>query len=391
MRTLLGMLLVIGTAAAVAAPATLRVPLVMYPGQEVTHSTRDALLTVAATPKGRVAVHFDQYGNTVHLRATAAGEAKVLCELADNRIGEVLVVSVVKRETYDRYQRAVAAMSGVEGIDENSITAIGDRVVVAGTLYSVSDLQRCARLEQTKGTVCAARLASAATVAHPELGFLARASVEIGEETRTVNSAFTSGVEGASQWNAVVRFGDVPVLRAAGGDRESLLGWTSKLVARLNAIAESARRDAEVGRPYPVTFRVSSNEGGYQISALWNFGQGKGGEVIAAIPADALQDVGRDAGNSADRLMQWWVALLQDSFRAYIMAERPIRSAGATTSSPLTALYNDALRLRGSQLSLDAAPVALARAYFAEQFAAGRDPLANLLTSIPSDFAPPSP
>ena len=370
-------------AAAGAVAGPLRIHVVMYPGQQVTHTSSGALLTVVVTPPGSIGVKFDQYGNTVRLNATKPGEMKVACEYADNRIGEVLLVSVVKKDVFDRFERAGSVLSGVEGA---TVSVAGRDVYVTGKLYSVADMQRCTDLEGS-GVVCAAQMASAAPVVHPELGFVPRASLEIIERPNTVPSAFTTGVEGDSDWDAIVRFGDVPVLRVTEANRVGLLGWAIHLVGRLNGISSAVRKSAAEGRTYPVTFHAVSDGTSFRISALWNFDQGSGGEVLARIPARDLQAVSAQSGIAADRLIEWWMALLQDSMRGYILAERPIRSAGAATLSPLAGLYDNALRLRGSQLTADTAAVALARGYFSLQFAAGRDPFADVLTAVPADFA----
>lgn len=378
-----------------AAAVPLRTHVVMATGQQLTHTTSGSLLTVKAVPEKAVAIHFTQYGNTVTLSATRTGEAKVMCEYADNRIGEVLLVTVVTPAVRQRYESTVSSLGSMEGVGESSISAVRDRVFVTGKLYSASDLERCvAREKESAGgvrMVCAARLASAAPAIHPELGFVPRASLELDESASSTSNAFTSGVEGPSTWSVVVRFGDVPVFRAAASDREAILGWSLGLVSRLNAIADESRRAAASGHPFPVAFRSAVNGSNVEIRGSWNFSQGSGGEVVAKVPADELRDTSAQSGIAAERLVAWWAALLEDAFRAYVFAERPIRSTGAATGSPLAPLYDNALRLRGSEMAPDSAGVALARGYFALQLESGREPLADVLTSIPADFTQAAP
>jgi hypothetical protein len=381
---------------ALAAPEATRIPLVMTTGQTVVHTAPTGLLTVTVVPRGSIVAHFDQYSGSVRLTAARLGVAKVLCEFVDNRIGEVLLVTVVSRSAQQRYERAAAALAGLEGIDGNSVLALPDRTAVVGTLYSMADFQRCLALERAgarggDGVVCAARLSSAATALHPELGYLPRASLSVQERPATLSNTYTTGMEGESQWTALVRFGDVPVLRVGATDRNVLFGAATRFVARLNSIADRLRQDAAIGRAYPVTFTASSTGGFHQISAHWNFNQGSGGEMLLRVPAADLQEVSRESGVGGERLMQWWAALLQDSFRAYVLAERPLRTGGVSTPSPLAPLYNDALRLKGSQLAVDSSGASLSRAWFAQQFAAGRDPLTDLLIKVSPDFVQSTP
>jgi len=374
----------IALAATAAVGGPLRTAVVMYPGQQITHTSTGALLTYTVTPPRSIGVKFDQYGNTARLNATKPGEMKVSFEFADNRIGEVLLVSVVKRDVFDRYERATNAMNSIDGA---AVSVAGKDVFVSGRLYSAADMQRCIDIEASVGAVCAAQMASAAPVVHPELGFVPRASLELIEKPKSVTSAFTSGVEGDSDWEAIVRFGDIPVLSVTESNRLELLRWALRFVSRVNAIAAAVRKSAAEGKTYPVTFHAAPDGTAFRIWCLWNFNQGSGGEVLAKIPARDLQPVTTQSGIAADRLINWWMALLQDSVRSYVLAERPLRSTGASSLSPLAPLYDNALRLRGSQLTTDSAAVALARGYFSLQFAAGRDPLADVLTTVPADFA----
>src|SRR5258708_16045982 len=309
MRFLVSVVAFLTASVAVAAPEAARIPLVMTSGQTVTHTAAAGLLTVTVVPPGSLVAHFDQYSGSLRLTASRPGVAKVLCEFVDNHIGEVLLVSIVSRDVLQEYERTTAALSGLEGVDSHSVLALPDRIAVVGTLYSMADLQRCLSLEHRtgraheNGPVCAARISIAATVVHPELGYQSRARLAVQEQPSTVTSTYTAGMEGESKWTVLVRFGDVPVLRASATDRNALLGTATRLVARLNDIAERLRRDAGAGRAYPITFSASYAGAFHQISAHWNFNQGSGGEVLLRLPPADLQDVSHDSGLSGDRLL----------------------------------------------------------------------------------------
>jgi hypothetical protein len=392
MRALAGSLMALTAVSSLAAPP-LRVPLVLAAGQKVTHATAAPLLTVTVVPPGSVVAQFDQYGTTVRLTGVRPGDAKVLCEYVDTHIGEVLVVSVVPREVAQQFERTSTALGGIEGLDAGSIVTTRTRVAVTGNVYASGDLQRCIAIEHTgaetraAAPVCAVHLSSAAAAVHPELGYVARASLQLEERAAAVGSAFTSGMEGSSTWSITIRYGDVPFLRAAASDRQALLGWAVPLVSRLNDIADRVGREAQSRHAYPVTFDSSAVGADYRINGHWNFNQGSGGELLARVPAAHLEDAGRAAGTSGDRFLRWSMALLQDAFRAYVLAERPLRTVSGPTS-PLRVLYDEALRLRGSQLTVDSAAVSLARAYFSQEFAAGHDPLAGVLAAVPAEPVP---
>lgn len=389
-RAALSVVLVLAAhAASAAAPATVRVPMVLYAGQQLQYTAQSPLLTVSIVHGAQaVDYRFDRYGRGLTLTAKAAGDAKILCEHADNRIGEVLLVTVVSREVHQRYERVVSAVSGLEGLSRRDVAVAGGTIVVAGNVYSQRDLLACTALEKTgSGVVCAVRLSSASFVVQPTSPSTPRASLELEERATSIESGPTTGIEGNSKWFATVRVGDVPVLQLASPERTAVLATASKLVAGLNDVATKWRANAdETGRPYPVSFRMNSKPDGYEVTSLWNFRQGSKRERLATLSTADLQYASDKAGVPPERLVSWWAALLEDAFRCYFNAERPARSSTAQKRSPVVTLYEDALRLHGSSLDRYTAAVELSRAYFAKQLVNGSDPFAAILTTVPPDF-----
>lgn len=378
---------------ALAAPR--HVALVLYPGQELTYAATAPLLTVnAGTQQKRpVTFTFDQYGTRIQLTAKTAGTATLLCEHADNRIGEIVSVTVVPRKLYDLHQRTLNALRGVEGLSPDDIV-VGDDVVVTGKLYAQGDLERCVALEratsaESSQVVCGARLSSAAAIVAPSLGYAARANLEAQSDVATFDAQ--NGGD-PLKWTVTVRVGDVPVFRAVSTDRLRVIGTAGELTQKLNRIIDAWRTQTEQkGTAYPVTFRATPRPSGYALTALWSFGHGTTGDALATLSLDDLAPVAADAGVAPDRLVQWWLALLEDAFRLYFMAERPVRSGATAASSPVLSLYQSALKLRRAELDPHTAPTAVARAWFASRLASGRDPFENLLTTPPPDFVRSTP
>ncbi|HYH09655.1 MAG TPA: hypothetical protein VEK11_21580 [Thermoanaerobaculia bacterium] len=373
-RLLCAVLLLVPLAAS-AAPR--QVSLVMYPGQSMTYAASAALLTVrpAAASKA-VSFTFDQYGTRVQLLAREAGRITLLCEHADNQIGEVLNVVVVARKLHDDHARAANSLRGIEGLRAEDVL-VGDVVYVTGELYSQADLDRCLTLERNSSTiVCAARLSSAAVVVAPALGYTARANMEVRPETQS---------SGDAQWLVTVRLGDIPVFSAVSANREKIVTTAGRLTRKLNAMISAWRTQSEQkGAMFPVSFRSRAAEDKYELVASWSLRHGSSGDLLTAAPLEEIAPVATAAGATPDRLVQWWMALLGDAFRLYYMAERPVRG-GTASESPLLKLYENALRLRRAQLDPYTAPPAVARAYFAMRLASASDPLETLLTTPPSD------
>jgi hypothetical protein len=377
------------------APAAPRyVALVLYPGQQLTYAAAAPLLTVnaGAQQKRPVTFTFDQYGTRIQLVARTAGTATLLCEYADNHIGEIVSVSVVPRKLYDLHQRTLNALRGVEGLSGDDVMAAGD-VVVTGKLYAQGDLERCLSLERetardTPHVVCGARLSSASAIVTPGLGYTARANLEAQSDVATFGANGTD----ALTWTVTVRVGDVPVFRAVSSDRTRVVGTAGRLAHKLNGVIDAWRAQTEQkGTAYPVTFRAKPRADGYEVTALWSFAHGTTGDVLATLSLDDLAPVAAGAGVTPDRLVQWWLALLEDAFRLYFMAERPVRAGANATSSPVLSLYQSALKLRHAELDPHTAPTAVARAWFALRLASGRDPFENLLTTPPPDFVRSAP
>lgn len=379
------------SAALLAAPRN--VSLVLYPGQELTYIASAPLLTVNAGSQKAVATTFEQYGTRIQLRAKALGDATLLCEHADNRIGEIVAVTVVPKARFDVHQRALNALRGIEGLTPADVVVAGD-VVVTGNVYSQADLDRCIALERAEPSlVCGARLSSAAAIVTPAMGYAARANIEAGWEAEAFTAADAAGGEVTPTWTVTVRLGDVPVFHAESTDRARLLTTAARLTRKLNGVIAAWRAESETkGTPYPVTFRSRSRADGFEWFAHWSFRHGSAGEALVTIPLNDLAGVAAEAGVAPDLLVQWWLALLHDAFRLYFMAERPVRTvANASDASPLVRLYQSALRLRGTELDDYTAQVAVARAWFALALSTGRDPFEKLLSAPPADFAVSSP
>ena len=373
---LLGILLLI-VPCAMAVPRN--VPVVMHPGQELTYSAAAPLLTVTfgAGNARPVSMTFDRYATRIQLTAKTVGTATLLCEHADNRVGEIITVTVVPQRLYQLHQRVLNALGGVEGLTATDIT-VTDRIIITGNVYAQSDLERCIDLERgEKSLVCGARLSSAAAFVTPGMGYNARANVEM--EWLATDMAAAD----AATWRVTVRLGDVPVFAAVSRDRARVLTTAGALARKLNEMVVAWRAETDrKGMAYPVVFRSRKSAGGVDIVSTWSTGQGSAGQTLVTLPLEHLADIAGEARLDPERLVQWWLAILQDAFRMYFMAERPIRA----TASPLVELYQTALRLRRAALDERSAQTALARAYFGTQLAHGRDPFAKLLITPSADF-----
>lgn len=388
-RTVLFAALLLLPPAAMAAPR--HTSLVLYPGQELTYASAAPLLTVTTLAEGKrsLAVTFDQYGTRIQMIAKAIGNATLLCEHADNRIGEIVTVTIVPRKLFDLHQRSLNALRGVEGLSAEDITVAED-VVVAGDIYSQADLERCLALERdSPSIVCSARLSSAAAIVAPSLGYAARANLETHWDAAAYGAENAGGPASAPKWTVTVRLGDVPVFRGVSADRVRLVATAARMTRKLNTVIAGWRKETEQkGTAYPVKFRARPHRGGFELTALWSFGHGSTGDVLATPLLDDLAPVAAEAGMTPDRLVQWWLALMEDAFRLYFMAERPVRAGASATSSPVLRLYESALRLRRAELDPHNAPTAVARAYFAMRLASARDPFEALLRAPPADFRP---
>jgi hypothetical protein len=221
----------------------------------------------------------------------------------------------------------------------------------------------------------------------PSLGYAARANLQTHWDASAYGSENARGPSSEPKWTVTVRLGDVPVFRAVSVDRSRLVGTAGRLTRKLNTLIAAWRKETEQkGTAYPVTFHAWPRRGAFELAARWSFGHGSTGDLLATPLLDDLAPVAAEAGVTSDRLMQWWLALMEDAFHLYFMAERPVRAGAAATTSPLLRLYQSALRLRHAELDPHSAPTAVARAYFAMRLASARDPFETLLSSPPADF-----
>lgn len=371
---------------------------VMHTGQQLHHAAAAPLLTVQ-TPPGReaetrsiVEAGFEQYGQRVLLEAKREGMAKLLLEKTDSTIGEILHVIVTDQATAERYRRVSAEMAGIEGISPQTVLVAGRDVLITGRVYSTEDQTRClsvaASQSEAKGRVtCAVRLASAVPVVFPDKGYEARPSAELREEASAISGVEPEGLEGPSRWTLWIRFGDVPVLALQSLDRADLIqravAFSSTLErALIEWKQEGARREVF----FPGTFHVREASSGYELRMQWKFDQGTRGELLATIRPEELQGLG--SNENAARLLRWWAALLQDTFRMYYLAQSPSRTLaeGQDDAAPLLKWYEHALELQ-PELNRQTAPVALARSHFAMWASSGGEPFNQLLIRPPSRFA----
>ena len=389
--------------------AKVRKTVVMAMGQTITLPTRAPVTTISTPPntnEGKqqvVRYIFEQYDQAVTLQALKIGEAKLLIEGADSRIGEVLNVVVTTKELAEKHRYAVGSLAGIVGIDEQDIHLAGDRVVVTGEVFSLTDLNRCSALAAadmpaaaTRGrrrpappknrVICLTRLSSAAPAIFPDRGYIPAVSLEVEEQIVPLADSTTPGGEGISMWSSVVRLGDVPVLMMDSGERAQLIRRVADLADNLGRASAEWRAAAEKGEVYPTVFQARSAGGRYEISMVWRFDQGTKGEPLIQFAPQEVQRASIRAGGAGDRLVAWWTALLQDSFRLYYLAQRPSGILSASANDPLMPVYEHAVRLADGKFERTNSSVAVARAYYALKASTGRDPFQDLLTRPPADF-----
>ncbi|HVT45092.1 MAG TPA: hypothetical protein VMT00_11950 [Thermoanaerobaculia bacterium] len=374
-------------APALLAAAPLRSQIVMARGQKVAHTAAAQLVTITLPPGADASIvrhGFEQYGQNVAIEALKPGEIKLQLEGTNSRIGEIVTVVVTEKKTWDLYRRVVGALSGVEGISDRSIQVAGDRVVVAATLFSAADLQKCIELESTPGIVCAAQLSSAAAVVYPDTAYRPRGSIELTEQPAPAASATVQGLEGVSTWRAVLRLGDVPFL-ALVGSRADVMGRSADFASRFNRAAAEWTKRTDRGLPYPATFRRVASPGGYEVTMQWRHDQGTRGDVLMELAGDAIDPRLSASTGGVDRLLQWSSAILQDSFRLYFLGQRPSRTVTPTEPGPVAMLYDRALRL-GGEMTRVKAPTLLARGFYSMKLSSGSDPFDRFVGRIPPGF-----
>lgn len=391
-----------------AQPAKVRKTVVMAVGQTITLPTRAPVTTISTPPntnEGKqqvVRYIFEQYDQAVTLQALKLGEAKLLIEGADSRIGEVLNVVVTSKELAERHRYAVGSLAGIAGIDEQDVHVAGDRIVVTGEVYSLTDLNRCSALaaadapaQMHRGRrpaparnriICLTRLSSAAPAIFPDRGYIPAVSLQVEEQIVPLSGANTPGGEDVSMWSSIVRLGDVPVLMMDSGERATLIRRVADLADNLGRASAEWRAAAEKDQVYPTVFQARSAGGRYEISMVWRFDQGERGEPLIQFTPQEVQRASIRAGGASDRLVAWWTALLQDSFRLYYLAQRPSGTLSASANDPLMPVYENAVRLANGKFERTNSSVAVARGYYALKVSTGRDPFEDLLTRPPADF-----
>ncbi len=408
MKTFIVSTILLLTAVSVfAAPAKVRRTVVMAQGEKVTLPTRAPVTTIttpAGTNEGKLQVVraiFQQYDQSVTLEAVKLGEAKLLIEGTDSRIGEVLKVIVTSKDLAARHRNVVGIMAGVAGMSSEDIHIAGDRIVVTGEVFSLTDLNRCgaigsqtapppargrARRPARSPVVCLTRMSSAAPAIFPDRGYIPAVSLDVEEQIVPMSDANAPGGEGESMWSAVVRLGDVPVLMMDSSERSTLIQRVANLAENLSRASAEWRAAAEKNEVYPTVFQARSSGGKYEISMVWRFDQGTRGEPLIQFSPQEVQRASIRAGGASDRLVSWWTALLQDSFRLYYLAQRPSGTLSASTNDPLLPIYESAVRLADGKFERTNSSVAVARGYYALKAATGRDPFEDLLTRPPADF-----
>lgn len=407
--TLLSIALILTAVSVIAAPAKVRRTVVMAQGENLTLPTRAPVTTITSPPgtnEGKLQVVravFQQYDQSVTLEALKLGEAKLLIEGTDSRIGEVLKVIVTSKDLAARHRNVVGILAGVAGMSSEDVHIAGDRIVVTGEVYSLTDLNRCGaigsqtapppargrarrRTAPRSPVVCLTRMSSAAPAIFPDRGYIPAVSLDVEEQIVPMSDANTPGGEGESMWSAVVRLGDVPVLMMDSSERSTLIQRVANLAENLSRASSEWRAAAEKNEVYPTVFQARSNGGRYEISMVWRFDQGTRGEPLIQFSPQEVQRASIRAGGASDRLVSWWTALLQDSFRLYYLAQRPSGTLSASTNDPLLPIYESAVRLADGKFERSNSSVAVARGYYALKAATGRDPFQDLLTRPPADF-----
>lgn len=389
MKGLIALLLCIAPAA-MASPRT-RIPFFLTPGQKVAHAAAAPVLTVTALPVGTKAVSasFDRYRHEIRIDGRSSGEAKLLVEHADGRIGEILDVVVVAAPVQAVVRNVVAALTGLEGFGADSVFVRGKNVVIAGKAYSPEHLSRC-RDATSLGrgdvkVVCVAGLAGAALAVDPKAVVTPSAWVDVEEGTPTRSSVTSQALEEEAFWTVTVRLGDVPIARLSSANRPAILGSAVDLAEGLNRIHRVWEERRGARAPYPVEFRAKCTGPSCTLSSVWSYEQGKAGEVIARFPHEAALAAMPGAAVPMDDLVSWWAALLEDAFHLYHLGEKPVRTATASSPSPLQLLYDAALRLGPGAGATSGAPQ-FGRAHFSLIFSMGEDPFDGVLAKVPVDF-----
>jgi len=370
--------------------APTRKMVVLYPGHQVTYSTDYTLLTVEppeslkASTNAAVQYGFEQYGQTVVLKGRKSGYGKLLLEKADSNIGGVLHVVVTDKTTYQAYQRILTELTGVDGISADTILVTDGRVLIGGAVYSKADLDRCVGFEKAfrkPKVTCAARLSSAVNVVFPAEQYDVRASVETKETADPIAGGEDRGLEGESLWTVTVRLGDVPVLGMESRQLSSFVPRIASFCDELDTVIQQWTADtAKKKVPYPATFSAVRTSSGYELRGQWRFTQGSRGSLLAKVTADDVVSFGVPG-----RAVNWWAAILQDTFHLYFLAERPARTLSATSPMPLVDLYDNAVRIEPT-FSKENARSALSRSYFSILSSTGTDPFDQLLVQVPTDF-----
>ncbi|HUF18073.1 MAG TPA: hypothetical protein VMS12_08535, partial [Thermoanaerobaculia bacterium] len=204
MKTLiLSTLVVFSAVSVIAAPAKVRRTVVMAQGEKLTLPTRSPVTTISS-PQGTnqgaqqvVRYVFQQYDQSVLLDAIRIGEAKLLIEGTDSRIGEVLNVIVTNKNMAARHRNVVGTLAGVVGITSEDVHIAGDLIVVTGEVFSLTDLNRCgalaaqmaapparrmARTPHRSPVACLTRMSSAAPAIFPDRGYIPAISLEVEEQ-----------------------------------------------------------------------------------------------------------------------------------------------------------------------------------------------------------------
>lgn len=369
-------------------------------GEEAIYTTADSIATVAAPPGTNqapneiVRVAAQQYGNTIRLRGARKGEVKLLVESTAARITEIVNVTVVDKGIAESYRRAIGALTGVDGISPDTVFASGSGILITGMTYSPGDAVRCASLESVpaKGKyaiTCAARPNAASSVVVPGTTYAPAPSATLREDIAKLSGEGVPGSEGVSPWFAELRLGDVP-FAVLSGSRSALVDRCIGINSRLRRAIAEWKRESDRGRIYPTVVKVRRSARGYELAMQWRLDQGTRGETLTEITLDEIQYAAAKSGTSPDRLVEWWAATLQETFRLYFLGLIPQRTAGsADRPTALAAMYRSAIGLDPAPVTRGDAASRLAKGATALRWAAGADPFADYATRVPSDFQTP--
>ena len=378
----------------------LRSSVVVGVGEEAIYTTADSIVTVSSPqgtnqPPAEIAsVAAQQYGNTIIIRGARKGEVKLLVESTAGRITEILTVSVVDKGIADTHRRTAGMLASVDGISADTIFAAGTGVLITGMTHSSADALRCASMETTaaKGKsaiTCAARTNSAATAVLPGSDYMPTPNVTLREETSKLSGEVIPGSEGTSSWVAELRLGDVPFAVISAG-RGALVDKCIGITAKLRRAIAEWKRAAERNRVYPTVVKARRTSRGFELAMQWRLDQGTRGETLAEITFDEIQYASAKSGTSPDRLVEWWAATLQETFRLYFLGMIPQRTAG-TGGKPtaLAVMYRSAIAQDPDAMSRDDLAARLALGYTAVRWSRGSDPFAEYATRVPSEFQTP--